>query len=759
MHIDLERRILEHVRQPGYQPVKPRVIAKKLGLPPDQRALVRRIVKQLVKRKQLLYGANHLVSPLAPHAAGQQKSTTNKRKTSRNITGKFQRAMAGFGFVRPTGTARDKGRDDDIFIPAEATQDAVTGDLVEVELSGKKGRFGQPTGEIVEIVQRQTNQFVGTYFEDDDFAYVQIDGKKFAEPIQVGDPGAKNVRGGDKVVIEMVRFPAPRVQGEGVITQILGDHAKPGVDTQLIIAEFSLPREFPEEALEDAREQARKFDESIEDGRVDLTESVVVTIDPKDARDFDDAISLEIIDNDHWRLGVHIADVSHFVQPNTALDDEAKNRATSIYLPDRVIPMIPEIISNNLASLQPNKVRYTKTAFIEFTPDGKHVATETCSGAIQSKHRFTYEDIDDYLARPHVWQRKLPAEIFELVGRMRRLAMILRKRRMERGSLELAMPELKLELDQDGKVTGARKTEHTESHQIIEEFMLAANEAVAQKLHDAKVYFLRRIHEDPDPRKLKTLTEFARFLQFDVQSLESRFEIKRLLAEVAGRPEEHTVNFAVLRSMKKAIYGPEEEGHYALASDNYCHFTSPIRRYPDLVVHRQLDELNRGKKPVSDFDKMANLGEHCSDREHRAQQSERELTKLKLLHYMRSRQGSEMEVIVTGVEKYGVFAQGVSIPAEGLIPVESLEDDYYELDDTTLALCGRRAGNTFRLGDQLLVRVATIDLDRRELEYEYVQHISEASTPAPRKKKKRDKDKKSAKGRRNKGNKPKKRRR
>ena len=625
METDLERQILEHVNRPGYQPVKPRVIAKKLGLASDDRVLVRRVVKQLVKRKQLVYGANHLVYPLS-HSKSQKELERIKNRST--IIGQFQRTSAGFGFVRPQGTPRDKGREDDIYIREEATKDACTGDTVEVEITRKRGRMGQRAGHIVEIVARRTHQFVGTYFEDDHSAFVQVDGGRFDRPISVGDPGAKRVNGGDKVVIEMVRFPSPRIAGEAVITQVLGDHAQPGVDTELIIAEFALPTAFPDAAIEEARREADRFDESIDDDRRDLTDQVIITIDPKDARDFDDAISLEIIDNDHWLLGVHIADVSHFVRPNTALDDEARDRATSIYLPDRVIPMIPEIISNNLASLQPQKVRYTKTAFLEFTPDGQPIHTETCSAAIRSQWRFNYEEIDDFLARPDDWKRKLPSQVFALVTRMHELAMVLRRRRMDRGAIELTMPEVRLNLNKQGKVTGAYQTEHTESHQIIEEFMLAANEAVAKKLNDLEVHFLRRIHEDPDPRKLKTLTEFARFLQLDVESLQSRFEIKRLLADVAGRPEEHAVNFAVLKSMKKAIYGPEVVGHYALSSDNYCHFTSPIRRYPDLVVHRQLDQLHRGKRPADDFDRMANLGEHCSDREQRAQQAERELTKI-----------------------------------------------------------------------------------------------------------------------------------
>ena len=366
---------------------------------------------------------------------------------------------------------------------------------------------------------------------------VQIDGKLFPKPIFVGDPGAKGAQPDDKVVVDMVRFPSHTRDGEGVIVDILGQRGEPGVDTLSIIHEFNLPGEFDDDALDDAREQAdevrrvdpqgpprshRRDDHHDRPGRRPRLRR----------RD----LAREDSRTGHWLLGVHIADVSHFVQPKSPLDREAHDRATSVYLPDRVIPMLPEIISNNLASLQPDKVRYALTALMEMTPEGVLVATDVFKSAIKSRRRFTYEEVDEYLADRAAWKKKLTPEVHALLGRMHELAMILRRRRFERGSLELSMPELKIDLDADGRVTGAHLAKNTESHQIIEEFMLAANEAVAEKLDDAGLLFLRRVHGNPDPRKLKVLTEFVRELGFDVENLENRFELQKLLDDGEGRP-------------------------------------------------------------------------------------------------------------------------------------------------------------------------------------------------------------------------------
>ncbi len=717
--MDLEQAVLALVARPGYRPLKPREIGDALGVTDDERDQLRRTIKKMVKRGLLAWGAGHQVRRPGddPH----------------DLVGTFRRTEKGFGFVRPQDAQPGQGREHDVYIPLRDTQDAASGDLVRVKLKGTLAgpRGNQASGTIVEILERETHQFVGTYFESGGTAFVQVDGTVFAQPIAVGDPGAKAAQPDDKVVIEMVRFPSHAHGGEGVITEVLGPLGQPGVDTLSIIRQYNLPGDFPEDTLDEARRQADRFDETIQPPRENFTDLTVITIDPVDARDFDDAISLERIERGHWRLGVHIADVAHFVPAGTPLDREALERATSVYLPDRVLPMLPEIISNSLASLQPDRVRYTKSVFIELTAEGIPVATDWHSGAIRSRRRFTYEEVDDYLRQPDHWRSLLSGEVHALLGRMHELAMLLRQRRMRRGALELSMDEVRVALDRQGRVAGANVVENTVSHQIIEEFMLAANEAVANRLAGAGVTFLRRIHENPDPRKLADLTRFVNELGLNVPSLESRFELQTLLGRVAGRPEQHAVNYALLRSLQRAVYSPREEGHYALASDCYCHFTSPIRRYPDLTVHRLLDLLLAGKKPPTDMTQLVRLGVHCSEREQRAEDAERELTKLKLLSYMADRIGEEFDAVITGVEPFGLFAMGIAMPAEGLIHISSLADDYYRYEKQSHSLVGYRAGNSFRLGDVVRVSVAHVDLERRQLELRVVGR-SKADPPDDR---------------------------
>ena len=716
--LNLEKSILDLVLSDKYQPLKPKAIAKKLKLLGEERE-VKRTIKRLIKKGRIAYGSKHLVirANYKPEARNSGKAKAVRK--SNEVIGLFRRAAAGFGFVTPQeSTASD--RSDDIFVPKTKTADATDRDIVKIRVS--EGRGGgdknRKSGRVIEIIERHSHRFVGTYNESSGYGFVNVDGGVFESGILVGDAGAKNCKIGDKVVIEMANFPSNTQDGEGVIVEVLGDRGKPGVDTLSVIRQFGLPDEFTEKVLDDARRQADAFDENDIGDRTDFTKTTVITIDPKTARDFDDAISLKQLENGHWELGVHIADVSHFVPLRSELDNEAYARATSIYLPDRVIPMLPEIISNNLASLQPNRVRYCMTALIEFSEEGVPINTELHRGAIKSAHRFTYEEIDEYLENDRPWKDKLTQEVFQLVRNMHTLAMKLRKRRMKAGAINLILPEVKIDLDDDGRVSGAHTVDNTESHQVIEEFMLAGNEAVAQRMADLKLFYMRRIHPQPSETKVKELTEFVHQLGIQTESLKSRFEVKRVIEESEDRPERHAIHYAVLRSMQKAVYSPEEIGHYALNSENYCHFTSPIRRYPDLIIHRMVGALIDGKKPDADYERLAMLGKHCSELEKRASDAERDLIKLKLLNFMSNKVGHRMQAVITGVEAFGVFAQGLEIPAEGMLPITNLPPDSYHYDRGTRTLSGHKDGNEYRLGDQIQVQVSLVDPDRRILEFQ-----------------------------------------
>ena len=730
-----EADLLKFVARADYRPAKASIVLKRMRIPETEWAGAKRTIKRLIKEGKLVYGASHRVSlgsVVDSRAVGRADRSDHPPDRVRGssltsdpslVTGRFHRTGAGNGYVRPSGTQPARGRTDDIYIPADRCGDAATGDIVLIKYHAKRRgpRGKRGVGEVEQIIERETHQFVGTYHEVDGVGMVQVDGAVFAQPVAVGDPGAKNAREGDKVVFEMVQFPTHTHAGDGVLTEVLGPRGEVGVDTLVVIRQYNLAEEFSEEALDEARQAAASFDGSINGNRRDLTDWPTLTIDPFDARDFDDAISVKRLENGHWSLGVHIADVAHFVQPRGPLDREARQRGTSVYLPTRVLPMLPEIISNSLASLQPHKVRYALTAILELTEDGARVRTELCQSAIQSDQRCTYEEVDQFLddrsAMADVWSE----ETMSLLDSMRELAMILRNRRMERGALELGLPEIQLEFDADQRVCGAHGVEHTVSHQIIEEFMLAANEAVAERLHDDQFLFLRRIHEMPDPRKLAALTEFVRGIGIPVEGMESRFEIKRVLADVAGTTQEYAVNYAVLRSMQKAVYSPVDEGHYALASHCYCHFTSPIRRYPDLTIHRQIHAILGGVSPDNSAEHLIVLGEHCSEREQRAEAAERDLTKLKLLQFLATRIGTAMDAVITGVQDFGFFAQGLEMPAEGLVHVNSLPADRYDYDRVAHTLSGRRDGTIFRLGDVVRVEIAHVDLDRRELDLRLVK--------------------------------------
>jgi ribonuclease R len=698
---DLSALILSALSKKSYKPTTAKALARQLGLEQHAYREFRSALRGLIKEGKAQIGKNDIIRPAV---------------SLPRVRGTFKRLKDGDGVVRvPTEEGLPPH---EYYVPEHLASDAASGDEVEIAVRKRSSKADDGLAEIREVVQRATRRFVGTYFERDGDALVRIDGQIFTHSVLVADASAKGVKANDKVVLEMIRFPTAMDRGEGVIVEVLGRAGDPKVDTTAVVRSLGIPDQFPEEALAESREAASGFREDDLTGRKDFTKQLVITIDPVDAKDFDDAVSLtKDPATGHWHLTVHIADVAHFVPLGGPLDREARERGTSVYLPQRVIPMFPEVISNGLASLQEGKVRYVKTVEMEFTPAGEPVSASFGNGAIRNRKRFTYGQVQAILDHPHGDAASgISAEIVRMLLDMRTLSKAIRARRRRRGSLEMEMPEPVLEYDEKGHVSGAHFAEHDESHRLIEDFMLAANEAVANHFDRLKIPFVRRIHPAPDARKLEAFAIFARTLEYKLPRRPSRFDLQRVLDESAKSTERHAVHYAMLRSLKQATYSPEQDEHFALASDHYCHFTSPIRRYPDLIVHRELGQWLARGRVRTDLKELRNIADHCSKTERRAESAEREAVKLRLLSYLSSRLGLILDAVITGVAEYGFFAQGKEFPAEGLVHVSSLGDDYYQYDADGHLLEGRRHGQRYRLGDEVRVEIVRVDLNRRQLD-------------------------------------------
>lgn len=712
--VSLESQVLAVLNAIDYVPVTTSILAKSMQITKAQFPEFKEVLATLIE---------------AGRIRQDKKARLRPRGDTGLVSGVLRKISSGAAFVIPK-TKDPKERDADIYVAPRDVRDAQTGDDVLVRVSAKRRTTGQRCGVIEKVIERATSVFVGTYIESGDQGFVQIDGTAFTAPIHVGDPGAKGAKPNDKVVIEMLRFPTASRPGEAVLTEVLGKRGDPGVDTMTVVYSLGLPYEFPDAALEDARRQADAFNDSQLSGRTDLTGETIITIDPATARDFDDAISLTKSDDGHWHLGVHIADVAHFVPAGSPLDQEARKRGTSVYLPNHVIPMLPELISNGLASLQQGQVRFTKSVFIEFDAEGSVVGADVANSAIKVVRRFAYEEVMPIINNPRQQVANVTAPVRKLLNAMFELAMLLRRRRFANGALTMGIPEVEIDFDKDGGVVGAHQRHHDESHEIIEEFMLAANIAVARLLESRRIPFLRRVHDDPDELKLRNFEQFCLGLGITFRRTQSRAELQEIIRAVEGKPESRAVNFALLRSMKQARYAPDDMGHYALAEEDYCHFTSPIRRYPDLTVHRLIGQLAAKKSAAAPpIEELMELGEHCSLTERRAEKAERELIRIKMLRYMSERIGEEMDAIITGVESFGMFCQGIAIPAEGMIHLSALADDFYVFDQATRRLTGSRTKREFRLGDPIRVVVAAVDIDRRMLD---LRPVADSGTPKRR---------------------------
>ena len=566
---------------------------------------------------------------------------------------------------------------------------------------------------MIRILERAHDSIVGTLEQSKNFFYVVPDDPRIVHNVYVGSPG--KARRGDKVVVRLEAWESRHVNPEGEIIEVLGPSTAPGVDMLSIIRKYHLPTEFPKAVVEEAHRIPETVAEAMLEGREDLRGKFIVTIDPDDARDFDDAVDVERIPGGGWRLGVHIADVAAYVTPGGALDREAYKRGNSVYLPDRVIPMLPERLSNGVCSLNPNVNRLTHSVFLEFAKDGRTKSTRFGRTVIRSARRLTYREAYAILKSPPV------DELGERLHVAWELASLLRRNRFKQGSLDLDFPEVKVRLDAEGKPIRLERIENDESHQLVEEFMLAANEAVARELKNRLIPTVYRVHEDPDPEKLADYRELILSYGYKVGDLSKRTELQRLLASLTGKPEEQALKIGLLKSLKRARYAPQPMGHYGLAKNNYTHFTSPIRRYADLVVHRGLAERDQARRARTDMGSIAAMAEHISDTERAAAEAEMDGVKMKKLEFFQrqldARDPQVFRATVLEVKNFGLLVELPDVLITGLIHVSSLTDDFYAFDAAQRRLIGRQSRRRFSVGDQLRVFVARVDVFKRQVDF------------------------------------------
>jgi len=615
----------------------------------------------------------------------------------------------------------------DLYISAENTWTAMHGDRVVARVStDRRGSLGDPRvppatrreGRVIRILERANPTIIGTLQKSKNFFFVVGDDPRFVHNLYVPKPKDElKARPGDKVVARLEEWKSRHVNPEGVVIEVLGRAGDPGVDMLSIIRKYRLPEKFPDDVLAESEKTSSTVTPSEAARREDLRDRHIITIDPDDARDFDDAIEVQPT-NRGWNVSVHIADVSHYVRPKSALDREAVSRGNSVYLPDRVIPMLPESLSNGICSLKPNVERLAFSVFAEVNRQGKMFKVRFAKTVIKSAARLTYKQAFAILQKPPI------DETSRRVHAAWEVSALLRKKRFEKGSLELDFPEVKVWLDDKGKPVRLEKVENDISHQLIEELMLLANEAVARELKLTKQPTVYRIHEKPDPEKLAEYQEVVATFGIRAGNLSKREELTRLLASVRGKPYEYAVKIGLLKSLKRATYSPQPLGHFGLSKDDYAHFTSPIRRYADLIVHRSLERLLGLSKIGPASNELASLSEHISTTERIATDAERESTKLKKLEFFQQqlsgRKGATFPARIIEVRNYGLLVELPDFLLTGLVHVSTLANDFYVHDPARSRFIGRKTKTSFQAGQMIEVAVARVDMFKQQVDFQPV---------------------------------------
>jgi ribonuclease R len=743
------RRLLEHLAHDNYEPSTIDRLADDLGIDPGEKSLFAFSVDALKKAGRVLIDSGGRV--MLP-AIGKE------------VVGVLKKNQRGFGFIIPEFAVREG----DIFVPPDAMADALSGDTVRATIreqtrNGKRDLVGQ----IVEVVKRKRQRFTGELVKQGSQWLVNPDGRELTDPVVIRDAESKNARAGMKVVVEITLYPENNFLAEGVITEVLGEAGEPAVETQAVIAAYNLPsNEFPQACVEQARRASEQFAREIAEldvkplspsVREDLRGEYVITIDPPDAKDYDDAISIKRTAEGGWQLGVHIADVAHFIPPGSALDDEARKRGNSCYLPRHVIPMLPEVLSNGICSLQEGVPRYCKSTFMEYDRGGNILKSGVAQVVIKSAKRLTYLEAQALIdgnpeeAKKHAkTEPKYTDELVKTLREMDACAKAIRARRRAAGMIHLELPDVVLIYDDQGRVIDAEREDDAFTHTLIEMFMVEANEVLARLFQRLNVPLLRRIHPEPTPGDVEDLRTVTKVAGYTIPKKPTRMELQSLLDATRGTPAAPAVHFAVLRTLTRAEYSPAQIGHYALASEAYAHFTSPIRRYPDLTVHRALAEYlrltdNGTRPPATDEARLAlgkrlldspmcpshedlvAIGKGCTVTEENAAAAEDDLRKFLVLQLLANHIGETFTAMVTGVTNAGVFVQMSKYLAEGMIktsdlPIGKAGSDQrggiggWRIDPRSGALVHQSSGRSFAIGDQIRVTVAKVDLALRRMD-------------------------------------------
>lgn len=653
------------------------------------------------------------------------------------MKGVLEITRSGIGYV-VVGDGKD-----DVLVRPNNFNNAMNGDEVLVKVVKENVSTARREGKVVEVKSRKQTEFIGTLQVSPNFAFFIPDSDKPMPDFFVPLEKLKGAKDKDRVVVRLVRWDKEDKKPVGEVVKQMSQEDANDAAMQEILAEAGFPLSFPDEVMEEAERLPEVLSAAEIRKRKDVREILTFTIDPVDAKDFDDAISIRPLNNGNYEIGVHIADVSYYVEPNTQLDDEAYKRATSVYLPDRVNPMLPERISNELCSLRPKEDKFTFSAIFQMTPKGDVKQFWLGKTVIHSNHRFTYEDVQEIIESGS----GLYAEEVLLLNN---IAQRLRKKRFSKGAINFSSQEVRFKLDEKGKPIGIVVKESKEAHQLIEEFMLLANKTVAESVSKIKVNkkdvpFAYRVHDVPDEEKLTPFVEFARKYghKFDISSPESiARSFNQMLEDVKGRPEQHVLEQLGIRTMAKAVYTSENIGHYGLAFEHYCHFTSPIRRYPDVLVHRVLESI-LNNAPVIDK-KMEEKCKHCSERERAAMEAERASNKYKQVEFMSEYLGHTFEGVISGVAGFGFWVETVEHKCEGLVSVTGLSDyDEFRLIESDYSLVGRRSGRKFKMGDKVWIKVVAANLTKRQLDYEWVidggKENEEEQQEQPKQRKKRKK--------------------